>query len=112
MILKPIIGPSWRILSAYVRTNAPITVDEQGLPIKPVSMGSTDIEAVLTVFSRRRRVRDAGLIDLSYVDLRHVTLGNLHLGSVSLVSAYLENVSMINAGLEGINAGLEGALLL
>jgi len=116
------------VLSAFVRTNAPVTAS--ALPeLASVQLGGdqappTDIQAILTVLGRRNREDERGVVDLRRTVLAGAQLGNAHLANANLVEAHLEGAVLSRAHLEGANlfkahlgkadlsdAHLEGAML-
>jgi Pentapeptide repeats (8 copies) len=97
-------GRHWPImetLTAYVRERAPWppvqTLEEKEDRRRP----DTDIDAILTVISRRRRRYDRDLLDLRETDLRGVFLSRGHLGKVFLYRAHLEGASLLDVNLRG-----------
>ncbi|MBA3920263.1 MAG: pentapeptide repeat-containing protein [Nostocaceae cyanobacterium] len=116
------------ILTAYVREKAPARTFEENK--KDILSLPTDIQAVLTVITRRTRAYGQGekhYLDLSksdlqkanlqkarlrYVNLRYASLWkadlqNAYLWKADLQNAYLQNAYLQNADLQ--NADLQGA---
>jgi uncharacterized protein YjbI with pentapeptide repeats len=116
------------VLSAFVRTNAPVTTS--ALPeLAAVGFGGvqappTDIQAILTVLGRRHREGERGVVDLRRTVLAGAQLGHAHLANANLMEAHLEGAMLSRAHLEGAelfkahlgnadlsDARLEGAML-
>jgi hypothetical protein len=97
--------PIMEVLCAFVRTRAAWDPDRAAPARQP-----TDIQAVLTVLGRRRRLREQeGALDLQHTDLRGADLHELHLERVVLRAARLEGANLQAAHLEA--ADLRGAVL-
>ena len=98
-------GPIVEILTTYVRSNAPSSVDKKA--VKP------DIQAILNVLSQSRGQciydPNQAFIDLSLTDLNSVRLSKACLAGWHLNSAHLEWAQLTEANLEGAN--LDGALM-
>lgn len=97
--------PIAEILTAYVRSNAPSTVEKQA--VKP------DIQAIVRVLSQSwgscTYETNQRFIDMSLTDLNSVRLDEACLAGWQLNSAHLEWAQLTNANLEG--ADLNGALM-
>lgn len=99
------------VLTAYVRQNAPapvVTMSEEENR-KAIAKGpATEIQAILTVLRRRRRIA-AGrklqevCIDLRGSDLRGAWFGEAHLESSAFMHANVEGAMFIGTRLEGAN---------
>lgn len=114
---EPDYWPIMEILTAYVRHNAAwrqpevTEVENRG---NDIPQPDKDIEAIMTVISRRSYKQDQGRLDLSHVDLRGVKLTGAHLGKVVLSEAHLEQAELIETCLDEANlngAHFENALL-
>jgi uncharacterized protein YjbI with pentapeptide repeats len=114
------------ILMVYVRENA--SWKEKAGEISQV-IPKTDVQAVLTIFGRRRAIQYAAeetqFIDLQGIDLRklylfqadlrRVLLAGAHLEGATLIEARLENAVLMKANFTGADlrgAHLEGADLI
>jgi uncharacterized protein YjbI with pentapeptide repeats len=102
------------VLSAYVRRNAPwVPQDNQtdGAARAPQDSPRTDIQAILTILSRRRGIRETeqGQLNLAKCDLRGANLVEAQLEGVDLSGAHLEDADLLGAHLE--RAQLRGAHL-
>lgn len=97
--------PIVEILTTYVRSNAPSTVEKK--PVKP------DIQAIVEVLSQSWGSCDHDMnqraIDLSLTDLNSLRLFKACLTGWHLNSTHLEWAQLTNANLEG--ADLSGALM-
>jgi hypothetical protein len=116
--------PIMEVLTAYVRENAAWS-DERDTPSQSVPL-ATDIQAVLTVLSRRTREWDEGRsLDLQRTDLRRAHLEGAHLERTNLFAAHLEGAMLTGAHLQEAHlsaarlrgarlsqAHLEGAMLM
>lgn len=114
--------PIMEVLTAYVRENAKWTEErpEKAPPLR------ADIQAVLTVLSRRTREWDEGRsLDVQRTDLRRAHLVDAHLDRANLFAAHLEGAMLTGADLEKADlsaarlrgarlslARLEGAMLM
>ena len=92
------------ILTAYVRENTQVTkVEESEKDITPVS---TDIQAVLTVLTRRSKAYGHGEenpLDLSKSNLQKANLKGANLVGANLVEANLQRADLQEAKLVGAN---------
>lgn len=87
------------VLAAYVRAHAHVAKDTVG-------PAGHDIQAVITVLSRRQRRAESRrpiAFDLSATNLRGVRADDLHLRDVRLSFAHLEDVTFPGADLRGAN---------
>ena len=101
------------VLSAYVRRNAPLVRENQTDFAARALQDSlrTDIQAIVTVLSRRRSIAKMkqGPLNLAKCDLRGANLAEAHLEGVDLSEARLEGADLKGAHLE--RAHLRGAHL-
>jgi hypothetical protein len=105
--------PIMEVLTAYVRSNAPLQTE----PADQTKPG-VDIQAILTVLARRRRngrrEEDEQRLDLRRTDLRGAYLTDAHLEGAIFEGADLQRASLVGAHLEGAflaGARLDGARL-
>ena len=115
--------PIMEVLTAFIRENARWKVPREGfdLTTSPVNFTQdidqhqrppADIQAILTVISRRERWYGNGedqRLDLRETDLRGASLNEARLERAFLIGAHLEGTSPIGAHFEGAN--LDGAHL-
>jgi len=89
--------PVIEVLCAYLRESkeAPAEDDEKR-PVYP-----TDLQAILTVLSRRKRQLDKGAIDLSKANLRGANFFQANLSGARLFGSNLSQASLIGANLSG-----------
>ncbi|MFH1140246.1 MAG: pentapeptide repeat-containing protein [Chloroflexota bacterium] len=117
------------VLTAYVRENAPWkdspppaqpAAGPAPTPSAPAIRPRTDIQAILTVLSRRpekaskEERKNHLILDLHGTDLRGADLMNAHMEEAILTSAHLEWADIRAAHMEGaflMNAHMEGANL-
>jgi uncharacterized protein YjbI with pentapeptide repeats len=102
------------VLSAYVRRNAPWVPQDNQTDFAarvPQDSPRTDIQAILTILSRRRWIRkmEQGQPNLAKCDLRGAHLAEAQLEGVDLSGAQLEGADLRGARLE--RAQLRGAHL-
>jgi len=101
-------GQHWpivEVLCAFVRDRAAAEIDGSG-----AGRPRTDVQAVLTVLSRRQRAREAEhRLDLQRADLRGADLNGVHFERAILREARLDGASLQRAHLDG--ADLRGAYL-
>ena len=93
------------VLSAYVRRNAPWVPEDNethSAARAPQDSPRTDIQAILTVLSRRRRIRkmEQGQLNLAKCDLRGAHLVEAQLDGADLSGAHLEGADLRGAHLE------------
>src|SRR5215813_509747 len=101
--------PIMEVLTAYVREHAQWTEatpgsEESSAEARP----AVDIQAVLTVLSRRSQWYQNGelqCLDLRQTDLRRANLPSAHLEGAALGGAHLERAYLFAAHLEGANLG-------
>jgi Pentapeptide repeats (8 copies) len=113
--------PVMETLAAYVRERAPWpprpTAEEaEGLP-QENPKPATDIQAILTVFGRRRREHEnnTSRLDLSSTNLRGAYLEGANLERANLMAAHLEGAILTRANLKRVklmDAHLEAVILL
>src|SRR5215467_13025235 len=110
--------PIMEVLTAYVREHAQWTEAKPGSEeSSDEARPAVDIQAVLTVLSRRSQWYQNGelqCLDLRQTDLRRANLPAAHLEGASFGGAHLERAYLGGAHLEGANlfaAHLEGAYL-
>lgn len=106
-----------QVLSAFVRSNAPLPAGPKGQACTPVAL---DVQAALTVLGRRNPAHDAeALIDLSQscltdANFTHANLTGANLTGTNLTNADLTDAGPINTDFAGANltgANLTGAHL-
>src|SRR5262252_3798850 len=110
--------PIMEVLTAYVREHAQWSEAKLGSEESPdEAKPAVDIQAVLTVLSRRSQWYQNGelqCLDLRQTDLRRANLPSAHLEGASFGGAHLERANLGGAHLEGAALGgahLEGANL-
>ena len=104
------------VLTVYVREKARWKEGAQERDGEEANRMPTDIQAILTVLSRRDRgyESDGQRLDPTGTDLRHADLGDAHLERATLVGANLYGAHLERAHLRGGNfyrANLGGANL-
>jgi hypothetical protein len=110
--------PIMEVLTAYVREHAPrkevnmLANQTHHIAQKPCPVPvATDIQAIMTVISRRERSHEKG----QHLDLHAADLHGANLMGAHLENAYLWDANLIGAHLEGAHledASLEGAYLI
>jgi uncharacterized protein YjbI with pentapeptide repeats len=98
------------LLSAFVREHAPLSVCTSPASSTP----ATDVQAALTVISRRNETRDYDRLDLARTCLRGAVLANAKLSGASLVDADLRGADLIGAKISNatlVGVDFTGALL-
>src|SRR5499427_4946725 len=101
--------PIMEVLTAYVREHAQWSEAKPGSEESPdEAKPAVDIQAVLTVLSRRSQWYQNGelqCLDLRQTDLRRANLPSAHLEGASFGGAHLERANRGAAHLEGANRG-------
>jgi len=97
-------GPIMEILVAFIRQRAPVST-----AASPIA---SDVQAALTVLTRRTRRFDSTILplDLSDIDLSGARLANSDLSGICLARSLLAGADMRRARLEGVD--ISGAHLI
>ncbi|MBW4646013.1 MAG: pentapeptide repeat-containing protein [Goleter apudmare HA4340-LM2] len=103
------------ILTAFVRENTTLKLEEIGKKKKVIKIG-TDIQAALTVIGQHnsKYQLETHQRSLNHIDIRDADLHQANLQGTSLISANLQGVVFIGANLQSaflISANLQGAVL-
>lgn len=93
--------PIMEILTAYIRQNTAWQAPNGDFPLSGLDQTDKDIQAIITVLTRRKHEFDRGALDLSQSDLRNIHISKANLRGAIFELSHLGLMLFVDVDLEG-----------